>query len=68
MRAIVPHQSELGFGPHVPELAKLIAVSQVDGLSVLAEIYQRWPGLPFRDFMAASVLAVAMGMKTGGRA
>jgi hypothetical protein len=56
------------FGPHVPELARLIAVSPVDSLAFLVEVDRRWPGLSFRDFMAANVLAAAIVMPTEGTA
>jgi hypothetical protein len=55
-------------GPHVPELARLIAISPPDSVSVLIEIDKRWPGLSFRDFMAANVLAAAIALKTEGNA
>jgi hypothetical protein len=59
------------FGPHVPALARFMVVSTVeptDSLSFLTEVDRRWPGLSFRDFMAARVLAAALVMPVEGRA
>jgi hypothetical protein len=58
-----PHRD---FGPHVATLARFMATTAVtaDSLSFLTEIDRRWPGLSFRDFMAARVLAAALVMQT----
>jgi hypothetical protein len=63
-------QPRRNFGPCVAELARFMAstIELADTLSLLTEIDRRWPGLSFRDFMAANVVAAAMTMKVEGRA
>jgi hypothetical protein len=59
------------FGPDVRALARFLATSLVepaDSLGLLQEIDRRWPGLSFRDFMGARVLAAALVMPTEGSA
>jgi hypothetical protein len=58
------------FGPDVQALARFIATTAApaDSVALLVEINRRWPGLSFRDFMGARVLAAAWGMETWGRA
>jgi hypothetical protein len=62
-----PHSN---FGPHVPALARFMATTAAtaDSVALLVEIDRRWPGLSFRDFMGAAVLAEAFVMKTEGTA
>jgi hypothetical protein len=52
--AATPTRKPDRFGPHLPELARLIAISPVDSLSFLTEVDQRFPNLSFRDYMAAN--------------
>jgi hypothetical protein len=55
------------FGPHVIAIARFLANTEVapeDTVAFLIEVNRRWPGLSFRDFMGAAVLAEALAMKT----
>ena len=58
------------FGPDVPALARFLAtaIELADTLSFLTEINRRWPGLSFRDYLGARVLAEALVMPTEGHA
>jgi hypothetical protein len=58
------------FGPHVPEIARFLAEAgaTADSVAFLVEIDRRWPGLSFRDFLGAAVLAEAFALKTAGTA
>jgi hypothetical protein len=59
------------FGRDVHAIARLLAEAETGGIdtfTLLTEIDRRWPGLPFRDFLGAHVLAVALGMETRGNA
>jgi hypothetical protein len=60
------------FGPHVIALAHFLAdtdeVPANEGVRFFEEVDRRWPGLSFRDFVGAAVLAEAMAMKTEGSA
>jgi hypothetical protein len=62
-----PHRN---FGPHVPVLARFMAstIEPADTLSFFTEIDRRWPGLSFRDFLGARLLAAAIVMETEGNA
>jgi hypothetical protein len=66
-RRIIHHR----FGSHVIALAHFLADTEVaptDTVAFLIEVNRRWPGLSFRDFMGAAVLAEALAMKTEGNA
>jgi hypothetical protein len=59
------------FGPHVIRLASFLRDSKVppdDVVGFLHEVDRRWPGLSFRDFLGACVLAEALAMQPRGRA
>ena len=56
------------FGRNVEALARFMAGAPADSLAFLIEVDRRWPGLSFRDFMAATVLAEALVMKCEGTA
>jgi hypothetical protein len=53
------------FGPHVIKLAYFIRDTEMapaDTVEFLTEVDRRWPGLSFRDFLGACVLAEALAM------
>lgn len=57
------------FGPHVIQIARFLAESEIPPDSVVqffVEVSRRWPGI--RDFMGAAVLAEALAMKPVGNA
>jgi hypothetical protein len=58
------------FGPSVPAVARFLAstIEPADSVAFLVEINQRWPGLSFRDYLGACVLAAALVMKVEGNA
>ena len=60
------------FGPHVIAIARFLAdtddVPAREVVRFFEEVDRRWPGLSFRDFLGAAVLAEALAMKTEGNA
>jgi hypothetical protein len=58
------------FGPSAIEVAHFLIRADVEGdtADFLAAIDRRWPGLSFRDFWGAYVLAEAVAWKTEGKA
>ena len=66
-RAITVHYR---FGPHVIALTHFMRDpdAPVEMVPFLEEVNRRWPGLSFRDFFGAAVLAEALAMKTEGNA
>jgi hypothetical protein len=58
------------FGPHVIALADFMRDPDAPAAMVpfLEEVDRRWPGLSFRDFFGAAVLAEVLAMKTEGSA
>jgi hypothetical protein len=57
------------FGPNAQALGLFLArqLGPLD-LETLREIDRHFPGLSFRDFVGAHILAAALVMPTGGRA
>jgi hypothetical protein len=63
------HQPQSGFGPDVLAVADfLINTLAPTDYATMMEIGRRWPGLSFRDYVGATVLARAIVMPTEGRA
>lgn len=61
----------LRFGPPVIEIAYFLVdtkMAPADTVPFLEEVDRRWPGLSFRDFLGACVLAEALAMRTEGDA
>jgi hypothetical protein len=58
------------FGPQVVALAHFMRDPDApfDMVPFLEEVDRRWPGLSFRDFFGACVLAEALAMKVEGTA
>jgi hypothetical protein len=59
------------YGPTVIEIAHFLAdapYATENHIDVLYEVDRRWPGLSFRDFLGAAVLAEALAMEPKGRA
>jgi hypothetical protein len=65
-RQAVPHR----FSPRAIEVAHFLIRADVEGdtADFLAAIDRRWPGLSFRDFWGAYVLADALTWKAEGKA
>jgi hypothetical protein len=66
--ACASRRQPVRFGPDIGEVARFIAVAHADSLSFLTEVDHRWPGLSFRDFRGACVLAAAMTTPVEGTA
>jgi hypothetical protein len=59
------------YGPTVIEIAHFLAdapYATEQHITVLHEVDRRWPGLTFRDFLGAAVLAEALAMRPQGEA
>jgi hypothetical protein len=59
------------FGPKAIAVGNFLAHTDIPGADTadfLEEIDRRWPDLSFRDFWGAFVLALALRMKTEGKA